>query len=178
MRPLPSLLLATIATLGACSSDSTAPGKSPVGDYALRTVAGQPVPFQFAPDTTLEFGDTLVSTATMVAGAVNLRPGGRMEDEFEVAWDEYYTTNRFDHHTYSGGSYYVGRWEDAGAAVRAIADSAAYGGGAMTALPKPDTVMYAKAPGDELRWRFTSRHYGLGPEQPRVEYPSVYRKAP
>ena len=168
-----------VAACGGDDKDPTGPAVNPlVGRYVLTTINGQPLPYQFRPDSSLDFdtADTLIYNERWSQDDYDLKANGRFENAFAVAFSEHSKRGTTEPWNFILDATLLGKWQQAGEEVRLIADSVVYQG-TRQPLDEPDTTFIPLAAPGDFTIRGTRAHESLG-SNPTVfiDYTLLYKR--
>jgi hypothetical protein len=181
MRRLVILTLASVAVLAAACGDDkdpTAPAVDPlVARYALTTINGQPLPYQFRPDSFVdEYADTLVYNERWSKDVYDLKANGRFENSYSVALTLHSVSGATEKLELIIDETLLGKWERVGSEVRLIADSVVYNG-LREPLEEPYTSSIPLAAAGDFTVTGTRGHESLGPNPTVfIDYALLYKR--
>ena len=182
MRRLVILALASATALAAAcgggDKDPTAPAVDPlVGRYVLTTINGQPLPYDFRPDSVVdEFGDTLVYNQRWSKDVYDLKANGRYENAYSLALSMHSVSGATEPQSFVFDETLLGKWQKTGSEVQLVADSVVVNG-VREALDEPYTSSIPLAAAGDFTVTGTGSHASLG-SNPTVfvDYALLYKR--
>ena len=182
MRRFVILTLASVTALAAAcgggDKDPTAPAVDPlVGRYALTTINGQPLPYNFRPDSVVdEYADTLVYNERWSKDVYDLKANGRYENAYSVALTLHSVSGATEYPPLVFNETVLGKWQKVGSEVQLVADSVVANGVREPLDETYTSSIPLAAPGD-FTVTGTRAHDSLG-SNPTVfiDYSLLYKR--